>query len=235
MAYVYRHIRLDKNVPFYIGISNDVGYKRAYNKTYRNKYWKNIANITEYDVDIIIDSISWDNACLKEIEFIKLYGRYPNGPLCNMTDGGDGITGLKRNKEFCKRNSDIHKGKILNNDTRIKISKSHLGKILSIEHKNNISKAVKGRVLSDIHKERIGASNKLENNGNWNGYIIQYDINNNFVCKYNTLHHAMNMTNIDYRDISKVCSYYNHIENNGDYNYKKKHKTAGGYIWKREH
>jgi len=24
MAYVYRHIRLDKNEPFYIGISNDV-------------------------------------------------------------------------------------------------------------------------------------------------------------------------------------------------------------------
>ena len=29
MAYVYRHIRLDKNEPFYIGIGSDKEYKRA--------------------------------------------------------------------------------------------------------------------------------------------------------------------------------------------------------------
>lgn len=234
MAYVYRHIRLDKNVPFYIGISNDATYRRAYNKIYRNRYWKSIVNKTDYEVEILVDNISWQDACIKEMEFISIYGKYPNGTLCNMTDGGEGITGIKRSKEFCKRNSDIHKGKILSDISKSRMSKSHLGKTLTIEHRNNISKAVKGRVLSDIHKQRIGASNRLENNGNWNGYIVQYDINNNFICKYNTLHHAMDMTNIDYRDISKVCSYYNHIENNGNYSYKKKHKTAGGYIWKRE-
>ena len=32
MAYIYRHIRLDKNEPFYIGIGSDKDYKRAYNK-----------------------------------------------------------------------------------------------------------------------------------------------------------------------------------------------------------
>lgn len=41
MAYLYRHIRLDKNQPFYIGISNvDDDYKRAYKRSCRNKYWK---------------------------------------------------------------------------------------------------------------------------------------------------------------------------------------------------
>ena len=37
MAYVYMHIREDKNEPFYIGIGNDDnGYKRAYSKRNRN-------------------------------------------------------------------------------------------------------------------------------------------------------------------------------------------------------
>ena len=33
MAYVYRHVRVDKNQPFYIGIGTDNNYKRARNLT----------------------------------------------------------------------------------------------------------------------------------------------------------------------------------------------------------
>jgi len=29
MCYVYRHIRLDKNEPFYIGIGSDFNYQRS--------------------------------------------------------------------------------------------------------------------------------------------------------------------------------------------------------------
>jgi hypothetical protein len=42
MAYVYRHIRLDKNEPFYIGIGKDdySSFKRAYHTgNKRNKIW----------------------------------------------------------------------------------------------------------------------------------------------------------------------------------------------------
>ena len=46
MACVYRHIRLDKNIPFYIGISTN--NKRPYSKNGRNNYWKNIIAITDY-------------------------------------------------------------------------------------------------------------------------------------------------------------------------------------------
>lgn len=41
MAYVYRHIRLDKNEPFYIGIGSDNKYSRAKQKTGRNDRWHN--------------------------------------------------------------------------------------------------------------------------------------------------------------------------------------------------
>ena len=84
---VYRHIRLDKNEVFYIGIGNE---KRPYTKKSRNKYWHNIVNKTEYRVDILFDDLSWEEACEKETEFIKLYGRKDlgKGTLVNMSDGG---------------------------------------------------------------------------------------------------------------------------------------------------
>lgn len=99
MAYVYRHIRLDKNEPFYVGIAKDE-YKnceRAYSKYYRNKHWHNIINKSHYEVEIILDDLTWEEACKKEIEFIKLYGRadLKTGSLVNMTDGGDGFKGPK--------------------------------------------------------------------------------------------------------------------------------------------
>lgn len=99
MAYVYRHIRLDKNVPFYIGIgSDDKGeYKRAHDNGLRsrNKYWNNIVAKTDYDIEIILDDLTWEDACRKEVEFIALYKRHKDGgTLANLTLGGEGQVGM---------------------------------------------------------------------------------------------------------------------------------------------
>jgi hypothetical protein len=105
MAYVYRHIRLDTNEPFYIGISSGITHERAFTKHKRNIYWNNIITKTDYKVEIIIDDLSWEEACNKEIEFIKLYGRKSNGTLCNLTDGGEGTLGAVASNETRKKRS----------------------------------------------------------------------------------------------------------------------------------
>jgi hypothetical protein len=89
MAYVYRHIRLDKNEPFYIGIGKNE--TRAFEKKSRNKYWYNISK-NGYEVDILFSDLSWEDACKKEQEFIDLYGRkdLKSGTLVNLTNGGEG-------------------------------------------------------------------------------------------------------------------------------------------------
>ncbi len=94
-AYVYRHIRHDKNEPFYIGVGGldkFDNYGRAHDKNGRNNYWRNIVNITTYDVEILLDDLTREEALLKETEFVKLYGRRNNktGILSNLTDGGIG-------------------------------------------------------------------------------------------------------------------------------------------------
>jgi stress response protein SCP2 len=90
MAIVYRHIRLDKNEPFYIGIGRDEA--RAFSKKGRNRHWRFITTKSNYEIDILFEDLSWEQACEKEREFIALYGRkdLSKGTLVNMTDGGDG-------------------------------------------------------------------------------------------------------------------------------------------------
>ena len=69
-CYLYRHIRLDKNEPFYIGIGenkNILNYKRAYNKRGRSYAWKDIAYKIGYEVEIVLDKLTWEEACLRAL------------------------------------------------------------------------------------------------------------------------------------------------------------------------
>lgn len=101
--FVYRHIRIDKNEPFYIGIgtvSNGGLYNRAFTKK-RNNLWAKITDKTNYRVEILFETNYKQEAFGKEIEFIKLYGRISDnsGILANLTTGGEGVTGFKFNQE----------------------------------------------------------------------------------------------------------------------------------------
>ena len=102
--YVYRHIRLDKNTPFYIGIGCKPNYQRAkegVTSKKRNPIWNRIVEKCDWRYDIICDEMTKEEASEKEKEFIKLYGRLDlgTGNLCNLTDGGDGIWNCIRSAE----------------------------------------------------------------------------------------------------------------------------------------
>ena len=105
---VYRHIRSDKNMPFYIGIGKT--HDRPSNKKDRSSFWKGIVNKTDYDIEILFDNLTKEQAIEKEIEFIKLYGRadLKTGTLCNMTSGGEG-TGCLNPELESERRSKIRK------------------------------------------------------------------------------------------------------------------------------
>jgi hypothetical protein len=118
--YLYRHIRLDKNEPFYIGIGCKANYRRSNEKTCRNPHWKNIASKTDYKVNIMFDNLTFEQACEKEIEMIQLYGRLDdkNGTLVNMTSGGEGVKSYKKDKELLERQYNSYK-KRLDNDCKV--------------------------------------------------------------------------------------------------------------------
>lgn len=118
--YLYRHIRLDTNKPFYIGIgtkskdfaSYETEYRRAFSIKRRNVYWNRIINKTDYEVEIILESNNVELIKKKEIEFIALYGRInKKGILSNITLGGDGTHGFSRTPEVNKIIADKHRGR----------------------------------------------------------------------------------------------------------------------------
>lgn len=115
--YLYRHIRLDKYEPFYIGIGtktkSDIkgnNYSRAIEKR-RNNLWKKIINKTNYKIEILLESDNYSYIKDKEKEFIKLYGRknLKTGSLANLTDGGEGETGRVCSEELRLKRSLILK------------------------------------------------------------------------------------------------------------------------------
>lgn len=149
MAYVYRHIRLDTNQVFYIGIGSSNDYKRSKSKLNRNNHWNHIVGKTEYKIDILFDELTKEEAIAKEIELIAIYGRIDLGlgTLCNLTDGGEGRFNYK-----------------LSDETRIKMglaqkgNKKYLLRTTPQEKINDkISLANKGKVCSEETKAKIKA------------------------------------------------------------------------------
>lgn len=166
MAYVYRHIRHDKNEPFYIGIGSDTPYyKRANERARRSTFWKKIVSKTEYSVEILFDNISFEEAKVKEIEFIKLYGRKDlhTGCLVNLTDGGDGLINKVYTPEYRKNLSESMKNRVLSEEHKAKLRTYRLGVPNSPEARLKISIANKGRVnspeLMELLRNRKGDKN----------------------------------------------------------------------------
>jgi predicted transcriptional regulator len=135
---VYRHIRIDKNEPFYIGIGNRL--ERAYRKDGRNDIWNKIIAKTDYKVQILFDDVNEEFAKNKEKELIKLYGRihYNDGTLANLTEGGDNIE--------CPQSK------------RDKLRLANLGKKHTQETKDKISRNKKGKKHSEQSKKNMGLS-----------------------------------------------------------------------------
>jgi hypothetical protein len=151
MAYIYKHTRNDTNEVFYVGIGSGKTYKRAYKKTGRNKFWQNIVNKTFYTVTIIEDKLSWEEACTKEIELIKMFGRRDlnKGSLVNLTDGGEGSKGVimpDSLKEFHRQTLNKHRSKTNEINRKLK-----LGTKLSQETINKL----KGRKHTEATRKLI--------------------------------------------------------------------------------
>ena len=236
MAYVYRHIRLDKNEPFYIGIGKGTRSSWKYG---RNPIWKNISNKTEYDVEILFDDVSWDFACKKEIEFIKLYGRIDlkTGVLANMTDGGEGgknfsIETLLKISEASKKRVGYWRGKNMSEETKKKLSETKTGKPNYKSRGKKVSDLVKSAVSKHAtgNKYRVGVKHTDETKKKLsemkNGIVMptrkqvfQYSIGGEFIKQYDSLTIAMNENKL--RDIHTVCKGYR--------------RTSGGYMWRYEY
>jgi hypothetical protein len=229
MPYVYRHIRLDKNEPFYIGIGSDMTNKRANERARRSELWKKIVAKSEYEIEILMDDITFEEAKSKEIEFIKLYGRIDlgNGTLANLTDGGDGAINRIFTPEHRRKLSLSQIGKEKSEEIKDKLRKYRIGKFNSPEARLKISKANKGRIntpeLMELLRNRKGEKNpafgiKGADNKSFKGFIEVFKDGLN-LGKYEGIRECAEKFNVTATKISAVL--HGRRNHTGGYTFKR--------------
>lgn len=168
--YVYTHIRKSDGRVFYVGKGHG---RRAWSKSRQNPYWHNIVNKHGFTVEIVMWFDSEECAFSLEKALIKYYGREN---LCNLTDGGEGISGYKfekhvldkllehrigrkmsdENKQKLKErwSSDLNPSKNMTDSHRMSLSLSHMGKKHTEDHKAKRSEKFSGLGNPAAKKEK---------------------------------------------------------------------------------
>jgi hypothetical protein len=230
--YLYQHIRLDTNEPFYIGIGTKYNHKKDYTRAkargrQRNSIWRGITQRVDYIVEILFESDVYDFIKTKEIELIKQYGQIikNNGTLCNLTDGGDGISGYEQ-QDLWKPMYLYTKDGLYYNEFKnigdcaifLKCAKSTINVSYNKNHlvKEFIIKDYKTDKVEPIlnKKEKLVSSKSKK--------VYQYDENLNLIKEWSSTSEASKVLGLSGGHIREVA--------NGN----TKRKKSGGYIWKYE-
>jgi hypothetical protein len=108
--------------------------------------------------------------------------------------------------------SKANKGKIISQETRLKIGEKQRGRKLSEEAKLKIGKANKGSIKPKSKEACIKISNNLKKP------IVQYDLKGKFIKEWDSAKDAGDVLNVSSKDINTNCRGIT--------------KKSHGFIWK---
>lgn len=133
--YVYLHRKATTGEIFYVGKGRNDRCSETEN---RNKHWRNVVDKHGFNVEIVYEGLQEWSSIEFEIELIALYGRKDLGlgPLVNLTDGGEGVSGLKFSEESKRKLVIAHAGKKLSEEHKKKIGAAGLGNTYSLGFKH---------------------------------------------------------------------------------------------------
>ena len=213
MAVVYIHKRKTDGIVFYIGIGTRK--QRAYSKHGRNLMWNSIVDKHGYDVDVLVDNISIDEAKYYERYLIRYHGRRDSGfgNLCNMTDGGDCVHGYIFTEERRIVAGNINRGKKFTEEVKRKISESHKG----MKHKE--SSKIKMRLA------RVGVI--PWNKGIKTGIeppnvraVLLYDKEDNIIAEFKNGYQAAEYANVTQSTVFQKCKKLTKMRDGRYFRYK---------------
>ncbi len=190
MAYVYIYYDPRKSPiePIYVGKGKgkrmSFHKNRAQNPILKRKLDKIKDLGLEPIIEKFIDNISDEEALKIEIELITKYGRIDlkTGPLCNLTEGGDGTSGRIASEETKKLWSEQRKGKkqteaqyeancnrTISEETREKQRQANKGhsrhtpEQIKILKEFNTGRKASQETLDKLSKQRKGKQTKSDN------------------------------------------------------------------------
>ena len=152
--------------PFYVGKGKKRRMKHhIWEAKTESQHWCNphkkakikkiISQNLKPEIKIIFETDNEREAFEKEKNTIAAIGRHPIGPLTNMTDGGDGISGYKQSEE-----------------TKRKIGQSNSGKKRTKDQLKSMSERVKGSnhpFYGGKRSEEVKKKVSIANSGSRNG------------------------------------------------------------------
>ncbi|TXH10235.1 MAG: hypothetical protein E6R03_15705 [Hyphomicrobiaceae bacterium] len=163
--YVYVHRRVSDGRVFYVGKGK--GYRHS-TTAGRNKYWHRVAKKHGWFWEKPYENLT--EACAHSIEKMLIYALRPQ--LTNVTDGGEGVSGLRHTEEtkrkmVANRGSFTPwlKGKKMPEAMRAKLRLAKLGTHQSPEHaqKSRTNKIGKRQPRDAVERTRRARSKKIIN------------------------------------------------------------------------
>lgn len=227
------YIHISPSNKYYVGITSKTPEERWRNGFgyYTQSYFYNAIQKygwNNFQHEIIAENLSGEEAKNFEIKLIKILKSNDRKYGYNITNGGDGVHGLKHTEEWCMKHSKSISGE--NNpmygkkhspETLQKISESRKGKCVGMDNpfygchhtKETIDKIQKNRSWYKPSEETISKISKSNKKS-----VAQICTNDNKLIKvFASAKDASEELNIDKGSITKCCQH--------------KRKTAGGYIW----
>lgn len=167
-----------RGLPFYCGKTDRKPHTRLYEHkrdASRNPYGLVGPRVVECGEHIeiqVMETIPADgNWRSKERRWIWLLrGSFPN--TCNVSDGGDGASGVVRSAEWCARLSARLTGRMVSPATRALLSAINTGKTYSEETREKVAAATAARWESPEYREKMTAVS----NATWANESLRADI-----------------------------------------------------------
>jgi hypothetical protein len=243
-------------IPFYIGKGKKT---ETYDRVeYHLKYWghncnkklKNKINKLKgtFDIDILFESQNEQECLDLEVKLIKEIGREN---LCNLTGGGEGVSGFHHSEETKQKISIQRLGKKLSKETCKKIAQNKTGNAYKLKNipEGKIEEMYKTKNIQEISDELKLAFTTVKN------YLVKNDLyiyhknrksiseetkikksklmkgkNSCPVYQYDLQNNKVN----EFLSITEACLNLNKPKRAGDITAacQGKQKTAFGYKWK---
>lgn len=161
--YVYQLRRADRREPFYVGkgkgrrIHTHFQLKNLLTHSHKNHTIIK-ANTEGVPIlrEILFEGLTHEESLRVEVWHIKMWGRSDlgEGPLTNLSDGGDGNIGHIDSKESRLKKSLAHKGKLKSPETIEKVRQIHIGLKRNADTCERIRNKAIGRIRSAESKEK---------------------------------------------------------------------------------
>lgn len=152
--YTYLHQKSDSKEVFYIGKGKG---NRAFSDNRRNAYWHNIVNKHGFNGEILAYWDSEEEALSHEKLLISCF-KDMGYRLANLTDGGEGSSGLKQSKETKAKRSAALKGRKRPIEQMVNAWKTNTGRLPTEATRIKLSLTKKGKVSTFKGKKHSEAT-----------------------------------------------------------------------------